>query len=198
LTSSGQLIPIFDPATTRPNPAGAGLVRDPFPNNLVPSSRFDPIARKVLAFWPQPNRVPTNPFTFSQNFQDAGVSAINWSEWLVKLDHRFTENNAMFFRYIQAQHVPSGNGNVGRALPDVRTPGTLNFDFSAIKDSRITERLSLQFRAESFNFLNHVNLGAPNTTFRAGPDGKNSSGTFGVINSARDARVIQFGMKLIF
>jgi hypothetical protein len=32
----------------------------------------------------------------------------------------------------------------------------------------------------------------------AGPDGRNASGTFGVIDSSRDARVIQFGLKLIF
>jgi hypothetical protein len=89
-------------------------------------------------------------------------------------------------------------GNVGRALPDVRTPGTVNFDLSLLKNTRITERVNLQFRAEAFNFLNHVNLGAPNTTFAAGPDGKNSSASFGTISSARDARVMQLGLKVIF
>jgi hypothetical protein len=89
-------------------------------------------------------------------------------------------------------------GNIGRALPDVRTPGTTNFDLSLIKNTRITERLNLQFRGEAFNFLNHVNLGAPNGNFTAGPDGKNSSASFGTINSARDARVMQLGLKVIF
>ena len=89
-------------------------------------------------------------------------------------------------------------GNVGRALPDARTPGTVNFDLSLMKNTRITERVNLQFRAEAFNFLNHVNLGAPNTTFTAGPDGRNSNASFGTINSARDARVMQLGMKVIF
>ena len=63
-------------------------------------------------------------------------------------------------------------GNVGRTLPDVRTPGTVNFDLSLIKDTKITEHVNLQFRAESFNFLNHVNLSGPNATFTPGTNGK--------------------------
>lgn len=89
-------------------------------------------------------------------------------------------------------------GNVGRTLPDVRTPGTVNIDLSIAKDTRLREGLRLQFRAEAFNAFNHVNLGAPNVTFVPGTDGFNRSGTFGVITSARDARIIQFGLKLIF
>ena len=89
-------------------------------------------------------------------------------------------------------------GNVGRVLPDVRTPGTVNFDVSVIKDTRIVERLSLQFRAEFFNVFNQTNLGAPNATFVPGPDGRNRSATFGTITSAREPRILQFGMKLVF
>jgi hypothetical protein len=89
-------------------------------------------------------------------------------------------------------------GNTPRTLPDVRTPGTINWDISFIKNTKLRERLGLQFRAEAFNALNHVNLGFPNTTFVAGTDGKNRSGSFGVITSARDARQIQFALRLSF
>jgi hypothetical protein len=89
-------------------------------------------------------------------------------------------------------------GNVGRTLPDVRAPGTFNMDLSVIKDTRLWERASLQFRAEAFNWINHVNLGLPNVTFVPGANGTNQSGSFGTISSARDARIIQFGLKLIF
>ncbi|MBM3737444.1 MAG: hypothetical protein FJW39_16815 [Acidobacteria bacterium] len=89
-------------------------------------------------------------------------------------------------------------GNVGRVIPDARTPGAFNIDFSLIKDTRIRERLRLQFRAETFNLTNQVNLGLPNTAFVPGPDGFNRSGTFGVITSARDARIGQLGLKLVF
>lgn len=89
-------------------------------------------------------------------------------------------------------------GNVGRALPDVRTPGTVNWDLSFIKNTRINERFNVQFRTEMFNFMNHVNLGAPGTGFSPGPDGFNQSGSFGVITSARDARTIQMSLKVSF
>ena len=89
-------------------------------------------------------------------------------------------------------------GNLGRVLPDVREPGIVNWDVSFIKNTAINERASLQFRAESFNSFNRVNLGRPNTSFSPGPDGFNRSATFGVIASADDARIIQFGLKLIF
>jgi hypothetical protein len=89
-------------------------------------------------------------------------------------------------------------GNLGRVLPDVRGPGTVNFDLSLIKDTRIHERVNLQFRAESFNFLNKVNLGQPNGSFTAGTDGKNANANFGTINSARDARINQLALKIIF
>ncbi len=57
LDSSGSLIRIFDPATTRPDAARAGrFTRDQFPSNRVPSARFDPIALKVMQFFPLPNR----------------------------------------------------------------------------------------------------------------------------------------------
>lgn len=89
-------------------------------------------------------------------------------------------------------------GNVGRTLPDVRTPPTRNFDLSLMKNTRIRERWNLQFRLEAFNAFNTVNWGTPGTSFSPGPDGRNISATFGQIFSARDARVTQLGLKLLF
>jgi hypothetical protein len=113
-----------------------------------------------------------------------------------KLENRTRER---WFDTTQFVNPPNFTfGNVGRVLPDVRTPGTVNWDLSVIKNTGLTERVTLQFRAESCNFLNHVNLGAPNASFAAGPDGRNRSGSFGVITSARDARVMQLALRLLF
>jgi hypothetical protein len=98
--------------------------------------------------------------------------------------------NRYFDTSVFSQPAPFTFGNVARTLPDVREPGLVNFDFSVIKNTRVNERASVQFRAEFFNLLNNTNFGPPGTTF--------GTPTFGVIGSAADARIIQLGMKLLF
>ena len=51
--SDGNLIPIYDPATTRVLPDGT-VVRDPFPGNIIPANRISPVARQFLQFLPTP------------------------------------------------------------------------------------------------------------------------------------------------
>ena len=79
-------------------------------------------------------------------------------------------------------------GNAGRNI--VQGPGFYNVDFSAIKDTVLSEDLTLQFRTEFFNLMNTPNFHSPNIFF--GTPG------FGQIGSARNAREIQFGVKLLF
>ncbi|MBI1895554.1 MAG: TonB-dependent receptor [Acidobacteria bacterium] len=57
VNNRGQLIVIYDPTTTAPDPARPGQFRrDPFPNNLIPANRVNPISRRVLELYPLPNR----------------------------------------------------------------------------------------------------------------------------------------------
>ncbi len=82
-------------------------------------------------------------------------------------------------------------GNVGRTLPDARKPGVNNFDFSVFKMFKFTERLGMQFRAETFNVFNHTRFGSPNTSF--------GSSSFGRISSTGgDPRIMQMALKLSF
>jgi hypothetical protein len=46
----------------------------------------------------------------------------------------------------------------------IRADGINNFDLSLFKNFRIREELRVQFRLETFNSLNHVQLGGPDTT----------------------------------
>ena len=92
--------------------------------------------------------------------------------------------------------APGYFGNLGRDT--LIGPGLRTFDFSATKRTAITERVSLQFRAEFFNILNTVNFSTPNTVvFTAA--GTTPSPTAGVITAtASTSRQIQFGLKLLF
>jgi Carboxypeptidase regulatory-like domain len=85
-------------------------------------------------------------------------------------------------------------GNLGR---DTFTgPGLATWDFSVLKDTKLRERLNLQFRAELFNLLNRANFNTPNLiTFT--PSGV--SGTAGAITgTSTTARQVQFALKLLW
>ena len=79
-------------------------------------------------------------------------------------------------------------GNAGRNI--LIGPATFNIDFSAHKVFTIRDRLRLQYRAEFFNVLNHPLLNNPDTAV--------TDTNFGRITSARDPRIIQMALKLIF
>lgn len=83
---------------------------------------------------------------------------------------------------------------IGRGA--IRAPGLWDFDLSANKRFKITERFGLQFRTEAFNILNHVNYLRPSRTV-------GSPSSFGLITAQRSlngtqSRQIQFGLKLEF
>lgn len=111
--AKGKLIPIFDPATTRPNPNGKGFVRDPFPNNLIPKNRLDPVALKINEFYPLPNRTPDNPFTNQNNFKNFGEENRLMRQFTIKMDHRLLENNRVSGRLSFFQHKTDGGASLG-------------------------------------------------------------------------------------
>jgi len=85
-------------------------------------------------------------------------------------------------------------GNLGRNT--LIGPGFSTWDISAMKDTAISERLNLQFRAEIFNLLNRANFGTPNLIVFT-PSGV--SGTAGAItNTSTTSRQVQFGLKLLW
>jgi hypothetical protein len=88
-------------------------------------------------------------------------------------------------------------GDLGRNA--VTGPGFSNTDFSVIKNTKVNERLKVQFRAEFFDVFNHPNFGQPGRVASVG------SSSFGVITNTRfptgdfgSARQIQFALKLLF
>ncbi len=75
----------------------------------------------------------------------------------------------------------------------INAPSFQNLDASLAKYFKIREKMSLQFRTEVFNILNHPNWGNPGTTL--------GTATFGRITSnsvSGTPRTFQFGLKLLF
>jgi hypothetical protein len=69
-------------------------------------------------------------------------------------------------------------------------------DVSLFKNTSLSERTSLQFRAEFFNVINHPNLGPPNATVFSSGTTNASAGL--ITTLANTPRQIQFGLKLMF
>jgi len=85
--------------------------------------------------------------------------------------------------------APYGHfGNAGRNILD--GPGLETVNFSIVKNTAFNERLTMQFRSEFFNLLNHTNFNLP--------DNFVGSSTFGQLVSAQDPRRVQFGLKFLF
>ncbi|MBN8731400.1 MAG: TonB-dependent receptor [Acidobacteria bacterium] len=82
-----------------------------------------------------------------------------------------------------------GIGNLGRNT--TREPGFVNFNLSAFRNFEITERVRIQFRAEAYNAMNHVNYLEPAST-------SISAANYGLITNAAPARQIQLGLRLSF
>ena len=91
-------------------------------------------------------------------------------------------------------------GNTGEGI--LRGPMINQWDVSMIKTTTFAERIRLQFRFETFNTLNHTQWSGINTGLSLpNPNSavtQATRGTFGLVNSTRDPRTIQLGMKLLF
>ena len=90
--------------------------------------------------------------------------------------------------------TPGTYGNLGRGT--LTGPGLADVDMSLFKNTGITEKANLQFRAEVFNILNRSNFGPPNTTVFSSGAISPSAGL--ITTTATFPRQIQLGLKLIF
>lgn len=90
--------------------------------------------------------------------------------------------------------VPGTWGNLGRGR--LRGPGLATLDLSLFKRTSLTERTSLQFRAEFFNLFNRANFGNPNSVVFTAGTFNPSAGL--ITATTTTSRQIQLGLKLIF
>ena len=111
---------IYDPDTNR---IVNGLnVRDQFPNNKIPASRFDPVAVKIQALFPQPNG-PT-PNGLVNNYLNAYTTTRTTEVPSVKIDQTIGTKGKLSFFWQQTKTAnPNGNTIFGRSdgLPDPLT-----------------------------------------------------------------------------
>jgi hypothetical protein len=94
-TAAGALTRIYDPTTYNVT----SRTRTPFPNNVIPPSRFDPVGAKLASYFPLANCAPSN-LAGASNFNRNAVSALNITTWTSKADHVFTDRDRISVRYV--------------------------------------------------------------------------------------------------
>jgi hypothetical protein len=134
---NGNLIPIYDPLTTRPNPNGSGVIRDPFPGNVIPANRLDSVGSNVASIYPLPNG-PGNfdnyTSTVNRSTRDTSITA--------RIDHRAGDRDSFFVRYSYGKFkldAPQGQAQCCLPTPD---SAAAQFDLgpfvAGIQNTRLT------------------------------------------------------------
>lgn len=108
--SNGALVPIYDPNSTRL--INGSYVRTQYSGNRIPTSQLDPVALKVLGYYPLPNQSPSN-IAGANNFSANEVVGSPADFFLIKVDHNLGENDKITGRYIRV----AGTTNLGSIYP---------------------------------------------------------------------------------
>jgi outer membrane receptor protein involved in Fe transport len=86
--------------------------------------------------------------------------------------------------------APFSLGSDSRNEPDIRTPGSFDYDLGVDRSQPFGENLVVQFRTEAFNLTNSPLYDAPNSTV--------GSPNFGRILGGSNNRVLQFGLRISY
>lgn len=97
---SGEGVTLRDPFTAQP-----------FAGNLIPASRINEVARKVIPFYPDPNVGNTARFARA-NFVDNRGANIESDQFDLRLDHQFSNRHTIFGRYSQKDNPSTSPNNL--------------------------------------------------------------------------------------
>ena len=118
---------IFDPATSRLNAQGV-VVRDPFPGNIIPASRLDPISQLFLEWVPLPNGSG-----ISGNFNNNPTAENDYNQITGKVDYTVTDKDYVMGRYTyRPAGFPFSIGPYHGFSREDYSPGTINKETSSI------------------------------------------------------------------
>ena len=93
------------------NPVLDPITKQPFPNNQVPTSAFDPVALKLIALMPEPTASGTRSFTgVSNNYLTTPVQPVTTDQGDIRVDHRISNNDNFFGRFSMSNQDLSATG----------------------------------------------------------------------------------------
>lgn len=179
--------PIYDPTSTVPNPAynsslplsptNSPVIRQPFPNNKIPSGMIDSVAQKIAAYWAVPNNSGcTEAQHLTTGCTDYSVETITTKKQGVgtgRIDQYIGVNDHLFF-----------TANVGSLS---QTSGSISFGQSGTTYDRPKLFGATWTHTFSANTLNQATLGYDRDHFLTGVTtayGPDLSALVGLANTA--------------
>ena len=127
--SKGQLITIYDPSTG--HFVGNQWVRNPFPGNIIPAGRLDPVGVKLASSFPLPNTNLQGPVSWQNNyFPPSNITWYKFQNIDGRIDHNFSEREKIYARFAWNNQLLFQNTNeVPGPAADDRYGTKINDDF---------------------------------------------------------------------
>jgi hypothetical protein len=147
LDASGRQLAMYDPYAVVNNQ------RQPFAGNLIPTSRFDPVAAATVSYWALPNQPGT--ITGANNFLENSKPTFVRHIAIGRIDHQFRPADQLAVRYYINDNVSDNQGIAGHPESDpsatlsaVRTQNLLASQTHMVRSNLVNE-----FR---YSFLHRV------------------------------------------
>ncbi len=170
LRALGANYQVYDPLTTASAPGGR-FMRQPIPNNLIPASRLDPVAQRILQHWTAPNQ-PGTVEGRNNYFTNNPAKERTWVH-LARLDHAFHENHRVFLRlnkdfweedknrrfHTEATGIILNRENEGASFDDVyvfNPTFLVNFRYGVTRAIFTERRVSRGFDLTSLGFSSRL------------------------------------------
>ena len=134
---NGNLIVIYDPATTRVDATGT-IVRDPFPGNVIPADRINEVGANIASLYPLPNTGSGN----FDNYISTPDREITDNAFSGRVDHKISDNDSFFVRFNYGKFkldAPQGQANCCLPTPpDAAARFDLGPFVAGIQNTRLT------------------------------------------------------------
>ncbi|HWC00293.1 MAG TPA: TonB-dependent receptor, partial [Bryobacteraceae bacterium] len=100
LIDQGKPVQIFDPLTGAVGADGR-VVRQAFPGNQIPQSRFNPLSKIYLGFYPEPNKPAQAGSSHDQNYIGSTTNTNTNDRWTGRLDENWSSKQTTHFSFIE-------------------------------------------------------------------------------------------------
>ena len=137
-----------------------------FTNNIIPANRISNVAKELMKFWPEPQRINANPLT-GVNYTGFESRSTDDDQIFVRVDHNFSEKDKIFGRYAYddvtylvtpgdnpnfTYFVAGRNQNLGTAWIHIFTPTVINelrYGYNRSVDNTLNPRANTNFDVEA-------------------------------------------------